>query len=162
MTVPRRAVTCLSSSTFRALLPLPHPENTWPALSLSVRWTSPCRSIQARNFRTATALSREALPRRESDLPPIPGAGGSSKLFKNADDAVADIKSGSVVLSAGFGLCGTAETIIRAMQARGADSLHSLTVVSNNAGASGDDGGLTPLIRGGQVNRCVMSFLGSK
>jgi 3-oxoacid CoA-transferase len=47
------------------------------------------------------------------------------------------------------------------MQARGAESLHSLTGVSNNAGASGDDGGLTPLIRGGQVNRCVMSFLGT-
>jgi hypothetical protein len=57
-------------------------------------------------------LEREALPRRESDLPPIPGAGGSSKLFKNADDAVADLKSGSVVLSAGFGLCGTAGALL--------------------------------------------------
>lgn len=31
-----------------------------------------------------------------------------SKVWKNADAAVADIKSGSTVLSAGFGLCGTA------------------------------------------------------
>jgi len=33
---------------------------------------------------------------------------GTSKLFKDADEAVADIKSGSTILSAGFGLCGTA------------------------------------------------------
>lgn len=31
-----------------------------------------------------------------------------SKLWKDADEAVADLKSGSVILSAGFGLCGTA------------------------------------------------------
>jgi 3-oxoacid CoA-transferase len=29
-----------------------------------------------------------------------------SKLFKDADEAVSDIKSGSVMLSSGFGLCG--------------------------------------------------------
>ena len=29
-------------------------------------------------------------------------------MFKSADEAVADIKSGSTILSAGFGLCGTA------------------------------------------------------
>jgi len=33
---------------------------------------------------------------------------GASKVFKNADDAVADIQSGATILSAGFGLCGTA------------------------------------------------------
>ena len=33
---------------------------------------------------------------------------GASKLFKDADEAVADIESGSTILSAGFGLCGTA------------------------------------------------------
>lgn len=33
---------------------------------------------------------------------------GQSKVFKNADEAVADIKSGATILSAGFGLCGTA------------------------------------------------------
>lgn len=31
-----------------------------------------------------------------------------SKVYKDADEAVADIKSGSTILSAGFGLCGTA------------------------------------------------------
>jgi 3-oxoacid CoA-transferase len=33
---------------------------------------------------------------------------GQSKLFKDADAAVKDLKSGAVILSAGFGLCGTA------------------------------------------------------
>lgn len=33
---------------------------------------------------------------------------GQSKVFKDADAAVADLKSGSIILSAGFGLCGTA------------------------------------------------------
>jgi 3-oxoacid CoA-transferase len=31
-----------------------------------------------------------------------------SKVYASADEAVADIKSGSTILSAGFGLCGTA------------------------------------------------------
>lgn len=29
-------------------------------------------------------------------------------MFKTADEAVKDLKSGSTILSAGFGLCGTA------------------------------------------------------
>ena len=33
---------------------------------------------------------------------------GGSKVYTNADEAVADLKSGSTILSAGFGLCGTA------------------------------------------------------
>ncbi len=33
-----------------------------------------------------------------------------SKVFKDADEAVADLKSGSTLFSAGFGLCGTAGT----------------------------------------------------
>ena len=33
---------------------------------------------------------------------------GASKVYKDADAAVADLKSGSTILSAGFGLCGTA------------------------------------------------------
>jgi 3-oxoacid CoA-transferase len=33
---------------------------------------------------------------------------GESKLFKDADAAVVDLQSGSTILSAGFGLAGTA------------------------------------------------------
>jgi hypothetical protein len=32
----------------------------------------------------------------------------SSKVFRDADAAVADVKSGSTILSAGFGMCGVA------------------------------------------------------
>ncbi|KAJ6021471.1 hypothetical protein N7540_006975 [Penicillium herquei] len=85
---------------------------------------------------------------------------GGSKVFKNADEAVADLKSGSTVLSSGFGLCGVAETLINAMHRRGADQLHSLTAVSNNAGAAGK-GGLSTLSQSGQVNRLILSYLGN-
>lgn len=85
---------------------------------------------------------------------------GGSKVYASADDAVADIKSGSVLLSAGFGLCGVASTLISALRRRGPESLHSLTAVSNNAGSEGR-GGLALLTENGQVDRMIMSFLGS-
>ncbi|KAK4111669.1 3-oxoacid CoA-transferase [Canariomyces notabilis] len=85
---------------------------------------------------------------------------GRSKLWESADDAVADIKSGSVLLSSGFGLCGVASTLIAALRRRGPESLHSLTAVSNNAGAEGR-GGLALLTENGQVDRMIMSYLGS-
>ncbi|KAK3290778.1 uncharacterized protein B0H64DRAFT_420913 [Chaetomium fimeti] len=84
---------------------------------------------------------------------------GGSKLWESAEDAVADIRSGSVVLSSGFGLCGVASTLIGALRNRGPESLHSLTAVSNNAGAEGR-GGLALLTENGQVDRMIMSFLG--
>ncbi|KAE8833103.1 hypothetical protein HRS9139_04922 [Pyrenophora teres f. teres] len=83
-----------------------------------------------------------------------------SKLFKDADEAVADVQSGSTVLSAGFGLCGVADTLIGAMQKRGPQSLHSLTAVSNNAGIE-DKGGLALLTKSGQVSKLLISFLGN-
>jgi 3-oxoacid CoA-transferase len=52
------------------------------------------------------------------------------------------------------------ETIIAAIERRGAGSLHSLTAVSNNAGAGGG-GGLSPLVMGGQINRLILSFIGT-
>ncbi|KAG4442343.1 hypothetical protein IFR05_002194 [Cadophora sp. M221] len=85
---------------------------------------------------------------------------GGSKVYKNADDAVADLKSGSIVLSAGFGLCGTAETIVAAIEKRGKEGLGGLTAVSNNAG-SGSGGGLSPLVESGQIERLILSFLGA-
>ncbi|KAL6870189.1 hypothetical protein ACO1O0_001527 [Amphichorda felina] len=85
---------------------------------------------------------------------------GASKLYKSADEAVADIKSGSTILSSGFGLCGVAETLIEALHKRGPESLHSLQAVSNNAGKEGV-GGLAILTKSGQVNRLILSFLGN-
>jgi 3-oxoacid CoA-transferase len=83
-----------------------------------------------------------------------------SKLFKDADEAVADVQPGSTVLSAGFGLCGVADTLIEAMKKRGPQSLHSLTAVSNNAGIE-DVGGLAHLTKNGQVKKLIISFLGN-
>ncbi|KYK57079.1 succinyl-CoA:3-ketoacid-coenzyme A transferase [Drechmeria coniospora] len=84
----------------------------------------------------------------------------ASKVLGSADEAVADVRSGSTLLSAGFGLCGVAETLIQALNRRGAANLHSLTAVSNNAGIEGL-GGLSLLTKAGQVNRLVLSYLGN-
>jgi len=59
-----------------------------------------------------------------------------SKIF-SAEDAVKDIKSGSIVLSSGFGLCGTPDTLIDAISNN--QGIKDLTCVSNNAGV-GDRG----------------------
>lgn len=83
-----------------------------------------------------------------------------SKLWGSAKDAVADIQSGSTILSAGFGLCGVADTLIGAMRDRGPASLHSLTAISNNAGIE-DVGGLALLTKSGQVEKLIISFLGN-
>jgi 3-oxoacid CoA-transferase len=98
-----------------------------------------------RNFQTTTKLWREVK--------------SASKVYSSADEAVADIQSGAIVLSAGFGLCGTAETIIKAMHKRGAGSLNNLTAVSNNAGTA-VGGGLSPLVESGQITKAICSFLG--
>ncbi|GME33799.1 Major intrinsic protein [Neofusicoccum parvum] len=82
-----------------------------------------------------------------------------SKLYASADAAIADLQSGSTLLSAGFGVCGVAQTLIEAIARRGSASLHSLTAVSNNAGAG--EYGLALLARTGQVSRLVLSFLGA-
>ena len=52
------------------------------------------------------------------------------------------------------------ETLINAMYRRGAGQLHSLTAVSNNAGAAGK-GGLSTLSQNGQINRLILSYLGN-
>ncbi|KAH8120964.1 hypothetical protein ACSS6W_009690 [Trichoderma asperelloides] len=82
-----------------------------------------------------------------------------SKVYESVDAAVADIKSGSTILSSGFGLCGIAETLIQALHRRGRESLHSLTAVSNNAGLEGR-GGLSHLTESGQINNLILSYTG--
>ncbi|KAL7795083.1 hypothetical protein V8C37DRAFT_401197 [Trichoderma ceciliae] len=82
-----------------------------------------------------------------------------SKLYESADAAVADVQSGSTILSSGFGLCGIAETLIQALRRRGRESLHSLTAVSNNAGLEGR-GGLSSLTEAGQVSNLILSYTG--
>jgi 3-oxoacid CoA-transferase len=64
------------------------------------------------------------------------------------------------LLGTAFMLMLPIDTIIGAIERRGIDSLHSLTGVSNNAGASGP-GGLSPLTRSGQMDRLILSYLGA-
>lgn len=117
-------------------------------------WRAKDHVCQKRAFQTSPSVFREV-----ATTQPEKSRGGS-KVYDSVDEAVADVKSGSTVLSAGFGLCGTAETIIDALVRRGADSLHSITAVSNNAGTA-IGGGLSPMIESGQVNRAICSFLGN-
>ncbi|PWY85096.1 succinyl-CoA:3-ketoacid-coenzyme A transferase 1 [Aspergillus heteromorphus CBS 117.55] len=108
------------------------------------------RPARAR-FSTSTDEERPRAPKIDR---------AASKLFKTADEAVADLKSGSTILSSGFGLCGVAETLISAIHRRGATELHSLTAISNNAGVAGK-GGLSTLTQAGQVERLILSYLGN-
>ncbi|KAI9660440.1 MAG: hypothetical protein M1821_009790 [Bathelium mastoideum] len=123
---------------------------------LKVFAATPFRPIGLRQLQKSSSTSNDY---EDESLSPSKERGGS-KVFKSADDAVADIKSGSTILSAGFGLCGVAETIIQAIHRRGADSVNSLTAVSNNAGAAGG-GGLSTLTQSGQITRLILSFIGS-
>ncbi|KAJ9126922.1 hypothetical protein QFC24_001153 [Naganishia onofrii] len=82
----------------------------------------------------------------------------SSKVWSSAEAAIKDIRSGSLVLSAGFGLCGVPQTLINAI--RDNASIDDLTVVSNNAGDSGS-GGLSPLVQSGQISTMILSYVGT-
>ncbi|KAF2215341.1 hypothetical protein CERZMDRAFT_105104 [Cercospora zeae-maydis SCOH1-5] len=123
---------------------------------VTVATRSACRAKlqlhQQRTFRTSTLSQREVTSHAPAKVR------GRSKLYASADEAVADVQSGSTILSAGFGLCGTAETIIAALARR--KDLKDLTAVSNNAGTA-IGGGLSPLIASGQVTRAICSFLGN-
>ncbi|OBT54954.1 hypothetical protein VE04_03470 [Pseudogymnoascus sp. 24MN13] len=110
------------------------------------------RTFSAKNSFTATFQHAANL------APKIERAG--SKLFKDADEAVADLKSGTTLLSSGFGLCGVAETLIQAIHRRGPENLKFQMVISNNAGVAGK-GGLDILTEAGQINRMIISHLGS-
>lgn len=149
MATRRISSACVASSRSNGPLFASRSRKPIPSRFRSARWlqTTAVRWEQRAN----TSAKRDPAPKIVR---------GDSKLFENADVAVADLKSGSTILSAGFGLAGTAETIIAAIKKRGFDSVNDLTVVSNNGGtASG--GGLSPLVESGQINRLIMSFLGN-
>jgi len=79
----------------------------------------------------------------------------SSKVFKNATEAVADVKDGMTLLFGGFGLCGIPENSILALRDKG---VKNLTCVSNNAGV--DDWGLGLLLQQRQVKKMISSYVG--
>lgn len=127
-------------------------------LTRTITTTTTSRPSSSSPFTTPTARRLLSTTPRLLSAPNKPSS-TPSKLYSSADDAVADIQPGAVVLSSGFGLCGVAETLITAIARRGS-ALHSLTAVSNNAGVEGK-GGLSILTKAGQVDRLVLSYLGS-
>jgi 3-oxoacid CoA-transferase A subunit len=77
------------------------------------------------------------------------------KTFRNAADALFDLKDGITLLAGGFGLCGIPENCIQAIHRKGT---RGLTIVSNNCGI--DDKGLGLLLAAGQVKKMVSSYVG--
>ncbi|PCH38157.1 3-oxoacid CoA-transferase [Wolfiporia cocos MD-104 SS10] len=84
---------------------------------------------------------------------PVPN---KTKVWGSADEAVKDVKSGDVLLSGGFGLCGTPDTLIGALAKR--KDVTKLTAVSNNAGAG--ELGLGKLLHSGQIDKMMASYIG--
>lgn len=61
-----------------------------------------------------------------------------------------------MILSGGFGLCGTPDTLIQALAKR--KDVKNLTGVSNNAGVG--DKGLGLLLGSGQISKMIASYIG--
>ncbi|WFD41634.1 3-oxoacid CoA-transferase [Malassezia psittaci] len=80
----------------------------------------------------------------------------SSKLYSSAQEAIGDIQSGQTVMVGGFGLCGTPETLIRALSER--PDVRDLNVVSNNMGTPGK--GLGLLAETEKVKMAIGSYVG--
>jgi 3-oxoacid CoA-transferase subunit A len=77
------------------------------------------------------------------------------KAALSADEAVADIVSGSSLAVGGFGWCGVPTVLIEAIRSRGVSELE---VISNNCGADG--WGLAILLAERRITRVVASFFG--
>ncbi len=78
-----------------------------------------------------------------------------NKLAKNADEAIADIQDGQVLMLGGFGLCGIPENCIAALVKKG---IKNLTCISNNAGV--DDFGIGLMLQQKQVKKMIASYVG--
>ena len=99
MATRRISAACIAHTGRNGLLPRRLPRH--PALR--------CAGIPVARHLSTTPIryQQEANVGVKRDPAPVV-VRGASKLFKDADSAVADLMSGSTVLSAGFGLCGTA------------------------------------------------------
>lgn len=78
-----------------------------------------------------------------------------NKVYKNAEEAVADINDGAVLMLGGFGLCGIPENCIAALVKKGPKNL---TCISNNAGV--DDFGIGMMLKQKQVKKMISSYVG--
>jgi 3-oxoacid CoA-transferase A subunit len=77
------------------------------------------------------------------------------KVISGADEAVALIPDGAIIMVGGFGLCGIPENLIAAVRTRGT---RHLTIISNNAGVDGF--GLGVLLESRQVTRIIATYVG--
>ncbi|KAF8274937.1 hypothetical protein EI94DRAFT_1838035 [Lactarius quietus] len=111
-------------------------------------------------------LSRRLAPRarlsvfylvRAYTVPANPQVPRKKKVWNSVDEAVGVVKSGDVLLSGGFGLCGTPDTLIGALAERG--DVRNLTAVSNNAGSGLY--GLGKLLHTGQIDKMISSYIGA-
>jgi len=78
-----------------------------------------------------------------------------NKILNSADEAVAPIKDGSVIMVGGFMTCGTPEILIDALVKKG---VKNLTVICDDGGWP--DKGVGKLIANGQVKRLIASHVG--
>jgi len=78
-----------------------------------------------------------------------------NKVVQTAEEAVADIASGSTIMLGGFGLCGIPENLIAALVKRGVTGLHT---ISNNMGVDGFGMGL--MLEAGMIASHIGSYVG--
>ena len=79
----------------------------------------------------------------------------NKKIYKDAEQAIADIRDGQTLMLGGFGLCGIPENCISALVKKG---VKNLTCISNNAGV--DDFGIGLMLRQKQVKKMIASYVG--
>ena len=78
-----------------------------------------------------------------------------NKIKNSADEAVAQIKDGSVIMVGGFMACGTPEILIDALVKKG---VKNLTIICNDGGFP--DRGVGKLIVNGQVKTLIATHVG--
>jgi 3-oxoacid CoA-transferase A subunit len=77
------------------------------------------------------------------------------KTVNNAEEAVADIPNGAMLMMGGFGLSGIPENCISALLKK---EVRDLTIVSNNAGV--DDFGIGLFLQKRMVKKMISSYVG--
>jgi 3-oxoacid CoA-transferase subunit A len=79
-----------------------------------------------------------------------------NKVYPDAKTALADLmRDDMLVMSGGFGLCGTPQKLIEAVRELGSKGL---TIVSNNAGVDGVSLGI--LLESKQIKKMISSYVG--
>ncbi len=116
--------------------------------SYAVNISHDCNSPKANGHRQQSLHSRPfSISARRPEI---------NKILPSAAEAIKDVKSDSVLLCGGFGLCGVPDTLIQ--QVQHTPSITGLTAVSNNAGVVG--AGLGLLLASRQVRKMIASYVG--